>query len=135
MEADAKDGAEDGRKRIKMVTVVNPGNPTGVSAPHAKLRAVVEVCKEFGVWLVVDNTYEQFDHVDAYRIPDSTVLEFHYFHNEHVINVFSFSKGYAMAGFHVGYLAVNAVGPQGRSAYRQILKVQDTIPICVSRIS
>jgi len=124
---------------IKMVTVVNPGNPTGVSIPHAKLQKIVDVCGEFGVWLVMDNTYEQFDHtgVNAYTNTnnDNNVPGFHCFHEEHVLNIFSFSKGYAMAGFRVGYIAINTTGPKGRDAYRQMLKVQDTIPICASRIS
>ena len=43
-----------------MVTLVNPGNPTGVMIPRATIAAFSELCAEFGVWLVLDNTYEHF---------------------------------------------------------------------------
>jgi aspartate/methionine/tyrosine aminotransferase len=63
-----------------------------------------------------------------------------------VINIFSFSKGYSMAGFRVGYVALssksssssnNSSSASGRGtiAYEEMLKVQDTIAICTSRIS
>ena len=40
-----------------------------------------------------------------------------------------------MAGFRVGYIAVNTCGESGKEVYEQMVKVQDTIPICTSRIS
>ena len=43
---------------VKMVTVVNPGNPTGLIIPESVLLHISEVCKKHGAWLVVDNTYE-----------------------------------------------------------------------------
>jgi len=129
-------------KKVKVVTITNPGNPTGVSIPTKKLKEIVQICKEYGVWLVMDNTYEQFDHsnVNSFPIVDSNGTPinekgFHCFQDEHVINIFSFSKGYAMAGFRTGYVAVNAVGESGKDIYQQMLKVQDTIPICTSRLS
>jgi aspartate/methionine/tyrosine aminotransferase len=64
------------------------------------------------------------------------------FDEEHVINIFSFSKGYSMAGFRVGYIALsskcsNESNTKGRGtvAYEEMLKVQDTIAICTTRIS
>ena len=127
-------------ERIKMITVTNPGNPTGVSIPTAKLQQIVDVCQEFGVWVVFDNTYEAFDHscanIFSRKSEDGSEVDgFYCFRDEHVMNIFSFSKGYAMAGFRVGYVTVNTCGEKGRSAYEQMVKVQDTIPICTSRIS
>ena len=137
------------KTRIKMVTITNPGNPTGVSLSTSQLQQFVDLCKEYNVWLVMDNTYEHFDHdqVNCFPIPSSTnhntekeeeVIEqygYHCFDDEHVINIFSFSKGYAMAGFRVGYVVINAKGNKGNDAYEQMMKVQDTIPICTSRLS
>eukprot|EP00897_Mesotaenium_endlicherianum_P005426 jgi/Mesen1/4911/ME000245S03965 len=50
----------------------------------------------------------------------------------HVINLFSFSKAYGMMGWRVGYIAYPKDAP-GLGA--QLLKVQDTIPICANLVA
>lgn len=126
--------------RIRVVTLVNPGNPTGVSLSFEYLKEVTELCREHNVWLVMDNTYEHFDHIRANSNNNNSKegrddVPFYCFDEEHVVNIFSFSKGYALAGFRVGYVTVSNESEKGRDAYRQMLKVQDTIPICASRVS
>jgi len=126
---------------IRVVTLVNPGNPTGVSLPYEFLEEITKLTKEYGVWLVMDNTYEHFDVQKKNKLPNSdsdTGPEYPCFDEEHVINIFSFSKGYAMAGFRVGYIALSSKNGEegmGTHAYEQMLKVQDTIAICTTRIS
>ena len=44
--------------KIKMVTLVNPGNPTGVMIPRATIEEASALCARYGAWLVMDNTYE-----------------------------------------------------------------------------
>ena len=112
----------------------------------------MRLTREYGVWLVVDNTYEHFDAGGRNGSPDecdgSPRPDFPCFDEEHVINIFSFSKGYAMAGFRVGYVVLSSKndndddgsdggggGGRGTRAYEEMLKVQDTIAICTSRIS
>ncbi|GJT53994.1 aromatic aminotransferase ISS1, partial [Tanacetum coccineum] len=41
----------------KLVTVVNPGNPSGTYIPEPLLKKISDICKSAGCWLVVDNTY------------------------------------------------------------------------------
>tara|TARA_B110001452_G_scaffold118120_1_gene97980 strand:+ start:125 stop:1501 length:1377 start_codon:yes stop_codon:yes gene_type:complete len=113
--------AAAGRPPIKLVTLVNPGNPTGVMIPRPTLEAFSAVCEQNGIWLVLDNTYEHF----AYEGEAThSCLE-----GEHIINVFSFSKAYGMMGWRVGYAAFPpSLGPQ-------LFKTQDTIVICPTVIS
>ena len=42
----------------KVVTVVNPGNPSGTYVPEPLLKRISKICKDAGCWLIVDNTYE-----------------------------------------------------------------------------
>ncbi|PPR90193.1 hypothetical protein GOBAR_AA30499 [Gossypium barbadense] len=42
----------------KLVTVVNPGNPSGTYIPEPLLKRISDICKNAGCWLVVDNTYD-----------------------------------------------------------------------------
>jgi len=122
--------------------LVNPGNPTGLSLPYSFLKDITELTKEYGVWLVMDNTYEHFDVDRMNTLPSDNdqqkKFDYPCFDEEHVINIFSFSKGYAMAGFRVGYVALsskNGSNGRGTQTYQEMLKVQDTIAICTSRIS
>ncbi|WVZ72539.1 hypothetical protein U9M48_020979 [Paspalum notatum var. saurae] len=106
----------------KLVTVVNPGNPSGAFIPRPTLQKISDLCKNAGAWLVVDNTYEYFmyDGMEHYCLEDN-----------HIVNLFSFSKAYGMMGWRVGYIAF----PNEADGFHdQLLKVQDNIPICASII-
>ncbi|CAE8593448.1 unnamed protein product, partial [Polarella glacialis] len=85
--------------RIRMVTVVNPGNPTGVILPQNLLERLSSACAKHSVWLVVDNTYEYFTYEEDGH-PKHSCLS-----GDHIVNVFSFSKAYGMMGWRIGYLA------------------------------
>lgn len=106
----------------KLVTVVNPGNPSGTYIPLPLLQRISDLCKKVGAWLVVDNTYEYF----MYDGLEHSCIE-----DNHIVNIFSFSKAYGMMGWRVGYIAY-PTEVEGFGA--QLLKVQDNIPICASII-
>ncbi|XP_061338541.1 aromatic aminotransferase ISS1 isoform X2 [Gastrolobium bilobum] len=113
----------DTKPAPKLVTVVNPGNPTGTYIPESLLKRISDLCKNAGSWLVVDNTYEYFMYGD---------LKHSCVEGNHIVNVFSFSKAYGMMGWRVGYIAYPSE-VEGFAA--QLLKVQDNIPICASILS
>lgn len=105
-------------ERIRMVTIVNPGNPTGVILPKDLLERFSAACQRHQVWMVVDNTYEHFTYEEEGHAPHCCVS------GDHVVNVFSFSKAFGMMGWRIGYLAFPpSLGPE-------LMKVQDTIAIC-----
>ncbi|KAL5729429.1 aspartate transaminase [Ranunculus cassubicifolius] len=107
----------------KLVTVVNPGNPSGTYIPEPLLKRISDVCKKAGSWLVVDNTYEYF----MYDGLKHSCIE-----GDHIVNIFSFSKAYGMMGWRVGYIAYPS---EVEGLGMQLLKIQDNIPICASVIS
>ncbi|TQE04423.1 hypothetical protein C1H46_009943 [Malus baccata] len=107
----------------KLVTVVNPGNPSGTYIPDSLLKRISNLCRDAGSWLVVDNTYEYFMYDDLKH----TCVE-----GNHIVNIFSFSKAYGMMGWRVGYIAYPS---EVEGFGTQLLKVQDNIPICASIIS
>ena len=112
---------------IDMVTIVNPGNPTGVSLSKQVLQRAVDLCEKHSAWLVLDCTYEYFtsnpSHQPIASFPDSP----------HVIHIYSFSKSYALAGYRCGYVCFSKEDNDALLA--NMLKVQDTIPIGPARIS
>ncbi|KAK7255307.1 hypothetical protein RIF29_28714 [Crotalaria pallida] len=107
----------------KLVTVVNPGNPSGTYIPEPLLKRISDICKNAGSWLLVDNTYEYF----MYDGLKHSCVE-----GNHIVNIFSFSKAYGMMGWRVGYIAYPS---EVEGLATQLLKVQDNIPICASIIS
>ncbi|KAK7294146.1 hypothetical protein RJT34_17029 [Clitoria ternatea] len=107
----------------KLVTVVNPGNPSGTYIPQSLLKRISDLCQNAGSWLLVDNTYEYF----MYDGLKHSCVE-----GNHVVNIFSFSKAYGMMGWRVGYIAYPS---EVEGFATQLLKVQDNIPICASIIS
>ena len=121
LRAELEARASDGRRQVKMVTLVNPGNPTGVMIPRATIEAFSALCERYGVWLVLDNTYEHFSYEGEAA---HACLE-----AAHVVNVFSFSKAFGMMGWRVGYVAYPP------ELALPLLKCQDTIAICPTVIS
>jgi len=103
---------------IRMVTIVNPCNPTGVTMPEAMLQRISALCAKYGSWLCVDNTYEHFTYEEDGGCSHTCVG------GDHVLNVFSFSKAFGMMGWRVGYVAYPA------RLKDELMKVQDTIAIC-----
>ncbi|KAI4355687.1 hypothetical protein L6164_004435 [Bauhinia variegata] len=111
------------KPKPKLVTVVNPGNPSGTYIPEPLLKRIADLCKNAGAWLVVDNTYEYF----MYDGLKHSSVE-----GNHIVNIFSFSKAYGMMGWRIGYIAYPS---EVEGFADHLLKVQDNIPICASIIS
>lgn len=137
--------SDDGTNGIRMVTLVNPGNPTGVALSRNRIQELVDLCRIYGVWVVLDCTYEHFFNTpeEEDNDDDDATNPLPTFPDDpHVVHVFSFSKGYAMAGYRCGYLVTHKNdafntgegGTQGEFL-SQMLKVQDTIPIGPPRLS
>ncbi|MBA0807523.1 hypothetical protein Gohar_023326 [Gossypium harknessii] len=106
----------------KLVTVVNPGNPSGTYIPEPLLKRISDICKNAGCWLVVDNTYEYF----MYDGLKHSCVE-----GDHIVNIFSFSKAYGMMGWRVGYrLALHSleVGPEWvREQVKDLVKNREIV--------
>lgn len=110
--------------RTKAIVLVTPNNPTGAVYPPATIAAFAEICARRGLWLLIDETYRDF-------LPDGTERPHDLFANagwrDNVIQLYSFSKAYAVPGWRLG--AITA----GEATLDQIAKVLDCIQISPSR--
>jgi aromatic aminotransferase len=97
----------------------------GFNLTRHEVERAQALCEQAKAWLVLDNTYEHFVYGDERHTCIAA---------PNVINIFSFSKAYGMMGWRVGYLAYPGES-QCPGLGAQILKVQDTIPICPSQLS
>jgi Aminotransferase class I and II len=105
---------------------IHVAHAAGFVMTQVEVERAQAITAAAGAWLVLDNTYEHFLHR-----PGDT----HYcMAAPNTVNIFSFSKAYGMMGWRVGYIAYpDDTVSLGLGA--DMLKVQDTIPICPTQVS
>ena len=99
---DADELAEAVKPSTKLVTVVNPNNPTGRIMPADERRAVVEAAAAAGAWLVADEVY-----AGAERLTDEVTPTF-YGQYDRVVAVGGLSKAYGLPGLRLGWVVAPA---------------------------
>ncbi len=105
----------------RLISVTCPHNPTGVMLSEAELRKLVEVARERGCYLLVDETYRDLSFAE--RLPVAASL------GDHVISVSSLSKAYGVPGIRSGWLITNDPALQ-----EIFLAAREQIAICGSVI-
>ncbi|MDP8995496.1 MAG: aminotransferase [Pseudomonadota bacterium] len=111
--------------KTRAIILCTPNNPTGAIYPPSVIKAFYELAVEADITLILDETYCDFR-------PDTTPP-----HNllartgarEHLVQLFSFSKIYALAGYRLGALIA------GPALMHEATKFLDTIAICPPNIS
>ncbi|MDK4700938.1 aminotransferase [Rhizobium sp. CNPSo 4062] len=108
----------------KMLAVVTPNNPTGAVYPPELLHALFRLCRKYGAWLVVDETYRDFL-AEGYGRPHALLSEPGW--EDTLVLLYSFSKSFCIPGHRLG--AVTA----GPGLVAEIAKVMDNMQICAPR--
>ncbi len=108
----------------RAIVLVTPNNPTGAIYPEATIAAFARLAKRRGLALVIDETYRDFLAPGMNRA-HSLFAEAGW--RGHVIQLYSFSKSYAVPGHRIGAIAA------GPLAMGQILKILDSFQICAAR--
>ncbi|HZI55408.1 MAG TPA: aminotransferase class I/II-fold pyridoxal phosphate-dependent enzyme [Verrucomicrobiae bacterium] len=82
--------------RTKLVSIVNPNNPTGSILSEGEMQRIVNLCRKTGAWLHAD---------EVYRGTELTGSETPSFWGayDRVICVNSMSKAYGLAGLRIGW--------------------------------
>ncbi|MBZ9907575.1 pyridoxal phosphate-dependent aminotransferase [Mesorhizobium sp. BR115XR7A] len=86
--------------RTKALFINTPSNPTGWTADHETLRAILDLARAKGLWIIADEIYSLF-HYGHGRAPsflDIAEAE------DRILFVNSFSKNWAMTGWRVGWI-------------------------------
>lgn len=110
--------------RTKALLVNSPSNPTGAVFPQETLQQLYEFCCRHDLFLVSDEVYEQILFDGRRHISPAS------FDGEgRVISVYSFSKGYAMTGWRVGYV----VAP--REIAQHIAHLQEPFVSCAPALA
>jgi LL-diaminopimelate aminotransferase len=101
--------------RAKLLWVNYPNNPTGTTIGLGTYRELYEFCSQHDILLVSDNPYMDvmFDGITAYSALQAG--------KENVLELFSFSKSYNMAGWRLGAALGSA------DAISKLLRVKSNI--------
>ena len=87
----------------RAIFINSPSNPTGWTADRETLKAILDLAREKGVWLIADEIYSRF-YYGGPRAPSFLdVMEA----DDRVIFVNSFSKNWSMTGWRIGWLRIH----------------------------
>ena len=90
-------------ERTRVLFVNTPSNPTGWTADHDTLRALLDLARRKNLWIIADEIYSLF-HYDGSRAPSFVdVMQ----PDDRILFVNSFSKNWAMTGWRVGWLRIH----------------------------
>jgi len=82
--------------KTKLISIVNPNNPTGSILSREEMARVVSICRQTGAWLHADEVYRGTE-----LAGDETPSFWGMY--ERVICVNSLSKAYGLAGLRIGW--------------------------------
>lgn len=90
--------------RTKVMLIVSPSNPTGWTATHEEMRAILDFARERKIWVLADEVYGRLVY-DGVRAPSFLDVARD---DDQLLVVNSFSKSWAMTGWRLGWI----VGPK-----------------------
>jgi aspartate/methionine/tyrosine aminotransferase len=82
--------------KTKLISIVNPNNPTGSILSHEEMRRIVGICEKTGAWLHADEVYRGTE-----LAADETPTFWGMY--DRAICVNSMSKAYGLAGLRIGW--------------------------------
>jgi len=86
--------------RTRAIFVNTPSNPTGWTADVETLKAILDIARKHGLWIIADEIYSLF-HYDGGRAPSFLDIAVE---DDRILYVNSFSKNWAMTGWRVGWI-------------------------------
>lgn len=113
---------EELARGARLLVVNSPSNPTGAVYRPATMQGLVELAQRQDLLVLSDEVYEDLIYEGEHASPAA-------YDGARVVTTFSFSKGYAMTGWRVGY----AAGP--RALIEAMVHVQEAVVACTSEIA
>ena len=93
----------------KALYLNSPNNPTGWTVSRAQLEAILERCRQHGIWIFADDAYERLYYGEGGVAPSFLDIAGA---GDRVISANTFSKSWLMTGWRLGWLVV----PSGLTA-------------------
>ncbi|MCL2853321.1 MAG: aminotransferase [Defluviitaleaceae bacterium] len=91
--------AERMNERVKLVVINNPNNPSGSVMDKAYLQRIIDSVRPYGAYILCDEAYRGLTH-SGLNLTESVADMY-----EKGISTSSMSKGFALAGLRIGWVA------------------------------
>jgi aspartate/methionine/tyrosine aminotransferase len=109
---------------VRALALVSPNNPTGAIYPPTLLAAIFKLCREKGIWLILDETYRDFLPEPGQRPHGLFALDGW---EDTLISLYSFSKSFCIPGHRLGAITAS------EELIGQVAKIMDNLQICAPR--
>lgn len=111
------------RPNTRLISVNFPNNPTGAVPDHATFAALVDLCRQHGIWLFSDEVYRLLERDEARRLSQAADVY------ERGISLNVMSKAYGLPGLRVGWLACQDTALLERiQRYKYYLSICNSVP-------
>ena len=90
--------------KTRALFVNTPSNPTGWTASHDDLRAILDLARRNGLWIIADEIYALYHFSDGRAPSFLDIME----GGDRILFVNSFSKNWSMTGWRVGWIVAPA---------------------------
>ncbi len=87
------------RPNTKLISINFPNNPTGAVMPRADYDALIELCREKGLYLFNDEVYRLLELDETKRLPQTADVY------EKGLSLSVMSKAYGLPGLRIGWIA------------------------------
>jgi len=111
--------------RTRAILMVSPSNPTGVITPPDTIRELFDLARRRNIALILDETYNEF--IPGGIRPHELFSDPAW--GDHLVQIASFGKTYALTGYRAGLLAASG------EFIHHALKAQDSMAVCQPRIT
>ncbi|MDX1785215.1 pyridoxal phosphate-dependent aminotransferase [Roseovarius sp. ZX-A-9] len=109
------------RPNTRLVTINFPHNPTGAILPLDRYRALIELCRAHGIWILHDEIFNGLGPSDAAHLP---FIADEY---ERGLSLGVMSKSYGLPGLRIGWIAC-----QDREVLARMERLKHYLSICNS---
>ena len=111
------------RPNTKLVSINFPNNPTGAILPREAFAALINACRQRGIWLLSDEVYRLIEADPARRLPQAADLY------ERALSLNVLSKAYGLPGLRIGWFACQDRELLGRlERYKHYLSICNAAP-------
>ncbi|RED52198.1 aminotransferase class I/II-fold pyridoxal phosphate-dependent enzyme [Aestuariispira insulae] len=109
------------RPNTKLVSINFPQNPTGAVLARDRFDALIDLCRDHGLWLFSDEVYRGVERDPAIRLPQVADVY------EKGLSLNVMSKAYGLPGLRVGWIAC-----RDRGMLKEIERYKHYLSICNS---
>ena len=111
------------RPNTKLISVNFPNNPTGAVLERSRFDALVELCREQGLYLFSDEVYRLVERDEAIRLPQAADVY------ERGISLNVMSKAYGLPGLRIGWIMTRDAELLSRlERYKHYLSICNSAP-------